>query len=197
MQRSVGWQCIKNGLAWVGATAIILLIAWVVSVHFSMRLLMVNLPLAKADWIVVLGGESGARIIGAAELYHAGVAPKVFVTGGGDCLTNVAGLEMAGVPAANIAYECAAQSTYQNAQFTQRALSAFNPQKIVLVTSWFHTRRALWVYQRVWPTVQIGVVGVIPGGTTYYWLPFHESGWIVTEYVKYVWYRTKCTVWNC
>jgi uncharacterized SAM-binding protein YcdF (DUF218 family) len=191
------WVGLKNSLAGIGALAIIAAISWVILLHFAMPLLLVHNTLAKADWIVLLGGESGERVIGAAELYHAGVAPQIFVTGGGDCVMNVERLEMAGVPAAKIAHECSAQSTYQNAIFTRAALNASNPQKVVLVTSWFHTRRALWTFQRVWPSIQYGVVGVVPGGTSYYWLPVHESGFIFSEYVKIFWYQTKCTVWRC
>jgi len=182
------WPRLNNLLAWLGAVAVVLVILWVALVHSAMRLLAANAPMAKADWIVVLGGESGERVIGAAELYHRGVAQKIFVTGAGDCLLNSHRLEMAGVPAANILHECWSRTTYQNAVYTRQALTQFNPAKIILVTSWFHTRRALSVFEEVWPDVQFGTAGVVPGGTSYYWLPFHESGVVTLEYVKSLWY---------
>ena len=76
---------------------------------------------------MVLGGESGQRVIGAAELYHRGVAPRVFVSGEGDCKLIVNRLVMAGVPAPRIAYECVSRNTFQNAEQTRVSLQAFQP----------------------------------------------------------------------
>ena len=179
---------VNNTLAWMGVVAMAVAICWVVLVHGAMRLLTINAPMATADWIVVLGGESGERVIRAAELYHNGIAPNVFVSGAGDCLTNVRRLEMAGVPAAKIAYECSSQTTYENAIYTRQALAPFNPTKIVLVTSWFQTKRSLRVFKQIWSSAQFGAVGVVPGGISYYWLPIHESGAVTVEYVKTLWY---------
>lgn len=172
----------------VGKACAIGLIGWVILLHFAMKILMVNDPLPKADWIVVLGGESGGRIIGAAELYHNGVAPRIFVTGRGDCERNVHLLQVAGVPAANIEHECTSWSTYQNARYTKRFLSASNPQKIILVTSWFHTARALRVFQHEWSSIQFGTLGVVSNDGSYCWLPLAESGAITIEYLKGAWY---------
>ena len=179
---------INNLLAWWGVVVIVTAIGWAYLIHSAIWRLSVNAPLASADWIVVLGGESAARVIGAAELYHKGVAPNVFVSGTGDCLLNARRIEMAGVPAANIRHECSSETTYENAIYTRQSLSQFKPANIVLVTSWWHTRRALRVFQQAWPDVQFGVAGVVPGDISYDWLPIHESGVLTLEYVKSVWY---------
>ncbi|MDB6063598.1 MAG: hypothetical protein JWM78_3701 [Verrucomicrobiaceae bacterium] len=185
------WQSAKTFLAWIGIAAIVTVICWVFLVHAARQLLSSSTRMTAVDWIVVLGGESGERVIGAAELYRAGMAPKVFVSGDGDCLLNVRRLEMAGVPAANITHECDSNSTYENAVYTRQILTPFNPKKIILVTSWYHTKRALFVFRHVWPGIQFGAIGVAPGGTSYYWLPLHESGAITIEYVKSVWYAVR------
>ena len=74
------------GQGWYGAIgklAIAALLIGAVLIWRAEAWLHVDVPLEHADVIVVLGGESGQRVIGAAELYHQGVAPKVFVTGSG------------------------------------------------------------------------------------------------------------------
>ena len=89
------------GQGWYGAIgklAIAALLIGAVLIWRAEAWLHVDVPLEHADVIVVLGGESGQRVIGAAELYHQGVAPKVFVTGSGDGGLIVRRLGMAGVP---------------------------------------------------------------------------------------------------
>ena len=139
--------------------------------------------------IVVLGGESGQRVIGAAELYHRGVAPKVFVTGSGDGGLIARRLGMAGVPDA--AYEGQSRSTYENAVLTKGALEATHPRSIMLVTSWFHSRRALAVFRDVWPEVTFGVHPVYAGATFTARFRIYEMGYIFSEYVKTLWYMVR------
>ena len=60
----------------IGKLAIAALLIGAVLIWRAEAWLHVDVPLEHADVIVVLGGESGQRVIGAAELYHQGVAPK-------------------------------------------------------------------------------------------------------------------------
>ena len=119
------------GQGWYGAIgklAIAALLIGAVLIWRAEAWLHVDVPLEHADVIVVLGGESGQRVIGAAELYHQGVAPKVFVTGSGDGGLIVRRLGMAGVPDA--ACESQSRSTYENAVLTKKALEAsLGPQQ--------------------------------------------------------------------
>jgi len=146
---------------------------------------------ARADWIVVLGGESGERVIGAAELYHAGVAPFVFVTGAGDCLLNVRRLVMAGVPRGRIGYECTSRSTWENARMTRAQLERFAPRRAVLVTSWYHTGRALQSFRQAWGEVEWGAHGVHPGVSLDRSLVVYEAGAVLAEYLKHAWYTVR------
>lgn len=122
------------GQGWYGAIgklAIAALLIGAVLIWRAEAWLHVDVPLEHADVIVVLGGESGQRVIGAAELYHQGVAPKVFVTGSGDGGLIVRRLGMAGVPDA--ACESQSRSTYENAVLTKKALEASHPRSVMLV----------------------------------------------------------------
>jgi len=182
---------VRNVLAVIGAGAILALAVGAVLVRESKTWLREESVPAHADVIVVLGGESGQRVIGAAELYHAGVAPRVFVTGEGDCLLIEHRLVMAGVPADRIEHECASTSTMENARMTRQALAGQPVHSAVLVTSWYHTGRALKVFRQVWPEVTWSAHGVFPGDTLAKSIPIYESGSILAEYVKRAWYAVR------
>nr|WP_311527827.1 YdcF family protein [uncultured Ralstonia sp.] len=181
---------VRNVLALVGVCAIVVGVVGTVLVREAKTWLREESTPARADVIVVLGGESGQRVIGAAELYHAGVAPRVFVSGEGDCLLIKRRLVMAGVPAERIGQECQSGSTMENAQMTRQALADQNVSSAVLVTSWYHTGRALQVFRQVWPEVTWGAHGVVPGDATKSF-PIYETGSILTEYVKRAWYAVR------
>ncbi|KHK57463.1 membrane protein [Ralstonia sp. A12] len=181
----------RNVLAVIGALSIVAFIAGAVLVYGAKQWLREESVPAHADVIVVLGGESSQRVIGAAELYHAGVAPRVFVSGEGDCRVIVRRLVMTGVPADRIGRECQSGSTMENAEMTRQALEGQQIQSAVLVTSWYHTGRALKVFRAVWPEVTWGVRGVFAGDTLSKTFPVYESGTILAEYIKRAWYSVR------
>lgn len=184
-------SAVRNVLAVIGALSLVALVTGAVLVREAKAWLCEESVPARADLIVVLGGESGQRVIGAAELYHAGVAPRVFVSGEGDCLLIERRLVMAGVPADRIGHECESGSTMENAQMTHQALAGQHVRSAVLVTSWYHTGRARDVFRQVWPDVAWGVHGVFPGDTLTKSLPIYESGTILAEYIKRAWYAIR------
>ncbi|WP_230632275.1 YdcF family protein [Chromobacterium violaceum] len=178
-------------LAALGALALLAVLALVPLIRYSKSWLVAETPQPRADWIVVLGGESGERVIGAAELYHQGRAPFVFVSGEGDCLLIVRRLQMAGVPRGKIGYECLSNSTWQNAVLTRQALASRQPRRITLVTSWFHSRRALETFRQAWPEVEWGMHIVYPGNDLYHSLAWYEAGAVLTEYLKILVYSVR------
>ncbi len=124
----------------------------------------------RADAIVVLGGgtregraprpfhevgEAGDRVIYAAKLYRAGVAPVVLVSGGyGPVDTSAEAEVMAellvffGVPREAILLERASRNTYENGVESERVLAAHGLSEIVLVTSALHMPRAHAVFRK-------------------------------------------------
>ena len=96
---------------------------------------------------------------------------------------------MAGVPDA--ACESQSRSTYENAVLTKKALEASHPRSVMLVTSWFHSRRALAVFRNVWPEVAFGVHPVYAGATFTARFRIYEMGYIFSEYVKTLWYMVR------
>ncbi|AUH52654.1 hypothetical protein CXB49_18580 [Chromobacterium sp. ATCC 53434] len=178
-------------LAALGALTLLAVLALAPLIRYSKSWLVAEAPQPRADWIVVLGGESGERVIGAAELYHQGRAPFVFVSGEGDCLLIVRRLVMAGVPRGKIGYECLSRSTWQNAEFTRQALAPLQPRRVTLVTSWFHSRRALETFRQAWPEVDWGMHIVYPGNDLRHSLALYDAGAALTEYLKILVYSVR------
>lgn len=125
--------------------------------RFWKNWLVVSVPMERADALIVLGGEPLARPSEAARLYKEGVASKVYVTGVGDAARNRQVLMGAGVPAAKIIMERSATTTYTNATLLRPLMVADHVRSALIVTSPFHTRRALATFRKVMPGIQFGV----------------------------------------
>lgn len=123
--------------------AILLAGFYVLALVASDEVLAVHDPLAKTDIIVVLGGSGPARATRAAELWQEGRAPRILVSGDGDCLSIRNAMIARGVWAGAISVECQSTNTWENAEFSARLLRSMNVRSAALVTSWFHSRRAL------------------------------------------------------
>ncbi len=120
---------------------------------FPEQVLTVESGETKADVLVVLGGGDG-RAERAAELFRQGAAPAVLVTGYGDCDSNVQVLEKDGVPSSAIAREPKALTTLENAKFSIPLLRKMNAHRVIIVTSWFHSRRALACFEHFAPDMK-------------------------------------------
>ena len=166
------------GQGWYGAIgklAIAALLIGAVLIWRAEAWLHVDVPLEHADVIVVLGGESGQSVTVCSLEQPVGLI--------------VRRLGMAGVPDA--ACESQSRSTYENAVLTKKALEASHPRSVMLVTSWFHSRRALAVFRDVWPEVAFGVHPVYAGATFTARFRIYEMGYIFSEYVKTLWYMVR------
>ncbi len=106
---------------------------------------------AMGDVIVVLGGGLRERPVRAAELFMQHAAPRIIITGFGDDEINRQILLQHGVPASAIEVENKSQSTRENAEFTIKLLRAEHVQRAILVTSWYHSRRALKTFEHYAP----------------------------------------------
>jgi uncharacterized SAM-binding protein YcdF (DUF218 family) len=107
-----------------------------------------------AEVIVVLGGGQHERPERAAELYHQHAAPRILITGAGDDEINHFILRQAGVPASDIEVESNSLTTCENAEFTLKLLRAEHVHRVILVTSWYHSRRALKTFEHFAPDLE-------------------------------------------
>ena len=184
-------------------------VAWVWA-----RLLIIQAPLAHADAIVVLGGSANyrERAREAARLLQEGRAPIILLTN-----DNLRGpwssieqknpffyersfdeIENAGVPADKI--EVLMQPvnhTHEEAELVRRYALDHGIRSVLIVTSAYHSRRALWTFSRVFRDTDIivGLIPASPGDETprpaTWWLT--ARGWklVPTEYVKMIYYVVK------
>jgi uncharacterized SAM-binding protein YcdF (DUF218 family) len=114
----------------------------------------------KADVIVVLGGDGPARADHAAALWRTGAAPRVLVTGRSDCGTIAGRMTAEGVRRSAITTECRSASTWENADFSAPLLARMGVRHALLVTNWFHARRALASFASRCPDLQFAVAPV-------------------------------------
>lgn len=105
----------------------------------------------QADAIIVLGGGWNERAERAAELYREQAAPLVIVSGRGDCETNRSVLIQDGVPLEAITLECNSATTRENALFTIPILKQKGAHNVIIVTTWYHSRRALACFRHYAP----------------------------------------------
>jgi uncharacterized SAM-binding protein YcdF (DUF218 family) len=125
-----------------------------VACFYPEKFLCVNSGPVTADVIVVLGGGVHERPVRAAELYKQHVAPRIIITGAGDDEINRQLLLQAGVPANAIEVEGDSRTTMENAEFTCKRLRAEKIRSAIIVTSWYHARRALKTFEHVAPEIQ-------------------------------------------
>jgi uncharacterized SAM-binding protein YcdF (DUF218 family) len=172
LRQSPRWQQVCIG----GALAILLLAGntWIPSIltHYLEWQYLPPETYPQSDVIVVLGGTtqsalyprqiveiggSGGRLLYAAHLYHAGVAPNLLLTGGyidwldernppANDMAEI--LQMLSVPEEALWYETESRNTYENALFSRQILAKKGIQSIVLVTSALHMPRAVALFEK-------------------------------------------------
>ncbi len=192
---------------------IIILSVWIPFAWLSANYLIVEKPIEKADAILVLSGSVTyiERTHEAALAFEKGVAPKIFLTNDGlqggwnenqqrnPYFAELARWELIqrGVPeeAIEILPTVLAGTKDESNLFvkisTERKLKS-----VLLVTSAFHTRRALRTFEREFAKenllVEIGIKYAPPGiqtpKTSLWWLS--STGWniVAGEYVKTFYY---------
>ncbi len=162
------------------------LLAVAVAFFFAEHLLCVRSRMASADAIVVLGGEPAVRVRAAATLFTNGAAPLVLVSGHGDCQENREWLIRYGVVTNSILTECDSTTTQENALYTVRLLRQHGCKRVILVTSWYHSRRALSAFRKYAPDLKFASA---PAPRTQVFQ--YERGYIAAEYLKTIWYALR------
>ena len=191
------------------------LAAWMMVAWLAARALVVKADAGAADALVVLSGSSTyvERARWAAKLYREGRAPRVVLTNdgqrGGWSVAEQRNpffyeyaadeLERGGVPAGRIeVIPEPVPTTYAEAVAVREYAGAKGIRSVLVVTSAYQTRRALWTLKRVFDgssVVAFGVDSPPPGTDTpraaVWWCS--QLGWkmVPGEYLKmayYVWH---------
>lgn len=185
------------------------LVAWA-----GAKLLITDAPLGNADAIVVLGGSANYRERSreAAKLMLEGRAPRVLITN--DNMTgpwssadqrnlffyerSLKVITNAGVPANSV--EVLMQpvsSTQEEAELIRQYAVEHRLNSVLIVTSAYHSRRALWTFSRAFRDtgIRVGLINVKPGDQSprpaTWWLSIRGWRLVPTEYVKMIYYVIK------
>jgi uncharacterized SAM-binding protein YcdF (DUF218 family) len=145
----------------------------------------------KADAIIVLGGGVGDRAFRAIELYRAGAAPSILVTGAGDYYQIKTQLVLAGVPDNSIFLEKQARNTKENAEFSARWLREHNAKTAILITSWFHARRALASFHHFGSDMEFSSYPAYHGVSMEGKPSWREAPSVLREYPAMAWYLVR------
>ena len=194
--------------------ALLLFVASPVVAWFAAHLLIVKAEMPSADAIVVLSGSSTyiERANWAAKLYREGRAPLIVLTndgliGGWDNREDrnpyyyemtAKRLQQQGVPPDRIQLAPGfALGTYEESVVLRDFATTRNLKRLLIVTSGYHSRRALWSMRRACEGsgIQVGIDSAPPGWQTPSpWLWWSRRwGWKVVggEYLKMVYYWTR------
>ena len=142
---------------WMFAAAIfaLLLLLAAALFFFPQTFLCVDSGPAKADVIIVLGGgRTHERPQRATELFFQHAAPRILVSGAGDDEINRHILINDGVPSADIQLESKSKTTRENALFSYDLLRAEHVHSAIIVTSWYHSRRAIKTFEHFAPGIK-------------------------------------------
>lgn len=192
---------------WSKALAAMLLLTTVVVLSFLGlgRWVSVGTSLPeRADLLVALGGDDGARVRKVAALVQGGYAPTVLITGldGSPADTRRHYLEWrarvlveAGVPPERLVFEGTANNSYQEAMATLALMRARGWKTVLVVSDPPHMRRLNWV----WGTVFAGSglsYRLVSGEPVWWdadrWWSNERSGqFVLTEVIKLGYYLVK------
>jgi uncharacterized SAM-binding protein YcdF (DUF218 family) len=193
---------------------LVCILIWPFAAWLGARFLITEAPLEKADAIVVLGGSANyrERAHEAARLLAEGRSQRILITN--DNMRgpwssveqrnpyfyerSVEELEKTGVPANTIdVLMTPVGGTHEEAELVKRYATEHGFRSLLIVTSAYHSRRALWTFSRVFRDsgIQLGLRPVNPGEDSprpaTWWLT--ARGWrlVPTEYVKMIYYVVK------
>jgi len=191
-----------------------LIASWQLIATLAARALVVKAELPHADALVVLSGSANyiERSRGAAELLHAGRANKIILTNDGQrggwsnqeqrnplfVERSIEELKRAGVNEVNIeVLPEVVNSTHDEALLVKEYAVSRHLKNVMIVTSPYHGRRALWTFRKEFEATGLMVGLTFPEQTPqtpspwFWWLT--PRGWrlVAAEYVKLVYYRIR------
>ncbi len=164
---------------------LLLVVILVVLASRAARFLVVDRP-QPSDAIVVLAGETNVRPARALELLRQGVAPRVFMDAEtrdliyDQRLTDIARKYVDALPEASRVSVCPVVGFSTNAETddVNRCLQPLGAHQVLIVTSDFHTRRALMIFRHRLPQYQFHVAAARNPAE------FGEAWWTNREWAK-------------
>jgi len=177
---------------------LVLIVVLVALARQAGHFLVVDEP-EKADAIVVLAGDTRVRPAYALDLLRRGMASHVFLDAEtrdviyDQRLTEIAQRYVEGLGEANRVSVCPIEgfSTLAESDDARRCLQSLGAHRVLIVTSDFHTRRALMIFRHRLPQYQFSVAAV-PNPQQFGEAWWTNREWAKTtfdEWVKMLWWQ--------
>jgi uncharacterized SAM-binding protein YcdF (DUF218 family) len=152
----------------------------------------------KADFIVVLGSGRN-RVFEAANLYHQGYADRIILSGCEESIPSDSNaFEEAGVPDEAILINDQATSTMDEAQQILALLQEGQAKSALIVTDAPHTRRVRATYDHLKRDTTLELTFVAAPSNfsdTTWWKSKQAFEFVLSEYVKGVYYGIRYGIW--
>ena len=158
-------------------------------------------PPVKADLMLALGGDNGARADRVLELYRKGLAPKVLLTGpeGGHSKTRATYLNWRarylideGVPERAILYDRRAVNSWEEAVNTLNLMREMKLDRVLVVSDPPHLRRLSWVWAKVFAgsgkTYTLVASEMEDWDAARWWRTSPNAQFVFAEYIKLGYY---------
>ena len=177
---------------------LVLLLMVVALASQAARFLVVDDP-QKSDAIVVLAGETNVRPARALELLRQGLAPHLFLDAEtrdqifDQRLTDLAQKYASSLPEAKQVSVCPITGLSTNAETddVNRCLRSAGVHRVLIVTSGFHTRRALTIFRHRLPQYQFSVAAANNSTEfgTAWWRHREWAKVTLDEWMKLIWWE--------
>lgn len=154
----------------------------------------------KADLLVALGGDNGARADKVLELYRNGLAPQVLLTGPeSHSRTRSAYLNFrarylieAGVPAAAILFDRGSANSWEEAVSTLKLMQALKLNRVLVVSDPPHMRRLGWVWAKSFAgsgkEYTLVAADMDEWDAAHWWRTSASAQFVFGEYIKLAYY---------
>mgnify|MGYP003332529216 CR=1 FL=1 len=177
-------------------------------------ILMIDRPLSKADHAVVLDGNN-QRLLRAKELLDQGLVDDIYISNGEparpDQIDQIVAelgytppdrtdikvriLEKLGVPRDRLIVFGAGSLTTRDEAKALGQQIGLQSSRIILVTTNYHSRRALEIFKRAWPEAEFQVA--CPGNCVApkkWWTDPAIAAQFILEFVKHIYFRLGASV---
>jgi uncharacterized SAM-binding protein YcdF (DUF218 family) len=158
---------------------------------------------ARADAIVVLGGDDGDRSIRALQLYRDGYAPIIVLTGfdrgtgapPASLSWRAEYLAARGVPRSAIRFELTARNSYEEPHGIRALMSAESWGSVIVISDPPHMRRVSWSWDRAFKGSGLTYIPV-PSEADWWspgewWRSEQAGAFVIMEYIKLAYYIAK------
>jgi len=185
----------KSRIRWV--TGVVLVVLLVLFATQAGRFLVVDAPL-PSDVIVVLAGETDRRPTRALELLQQGFGKRVLIDVPADStIYTFTQLDLAqkyvqSLPQAAVVSVCpiVGLSTKAETEDVEKCLTRMKAGTVLIVTSEFHTRRALDIFRKELPRRTFSVAAAYDSAQfgTHWWTHRQWAKTVVDEWLRLLWW---------